>query len=723
VRIALAAVGFTSIIGQVIFMRELVAVFYGNELVFGLILAAWLLWVAAGSWGAGRWIASRQEERFAFTIGLLLSVPTLPAQIALTRVLRTLLNVTPGAFVGFGGTVWGIVLTLGPLCLLLGALFTLGTRLLTVSGEQVGSAYVYESAGAVIGGILFSFLAIRVLDPFQAALGVGAVNLTVAIWVMGTSKWPGLRGLILVLGIGLLAVVPAWRWGARLHLITMGWQWPRLIFTHDSPYGRLVITGEASQRVFFENGLLMFETQGTYPEEVAHFPLLEHPAPRQVLLIGGGVAGDLREILKHPVSSVDYVELDPLLIAAARQYLPPEDAAYLADPRVHLALRDGRLYAREHGGPFDIVIVDLPEPSTGQLNRLYTLEFFQEVRSVLAPGGILSISLPSAENYWSPELARRNASVYHTLRAVFPHVLVLPGETNFFLASETPLSDDPALLIGRLRERGIQTRWVNESYLEYLFTTDRYAQVRQQLQSESQVRLNRDLTPICYYYDLVLWLSVIGSKLRNLFEAATVLRLGWLVPPLVLLTLFTRRRLAALPTVIALAGFADMVLELVVLFGFQVLHGYVYHEVTLVVTAFMAGLALGGAGANQMVTRFQSADENQKVMAVLRGAQATLVAYSLLLPILIELQLPFPQLAFPILALLIGVPVGAEYPLAAALSRGPAGQVAGRLYAADLVGGCAGALLGGLLLVPLLGIPQTCLAVALFSLAGLAVLA
>ncbi len=69
---------------------------------------------------------------------------------------------------------------------------------------------------------------------------------------------------------------------------------------------------------------MAFETQGTFPKEVAHFPLLAHPDPREVLLIGGGVAGDVRETLKHPVSSVTYVELDPLLIEAAQAHLPPE---------------------------------------------------------------------------------------------------------------------------------------------------------------------------------------------------------------------------------------------------------------------------------------------------------------------------------------------------------------------------------------------------------------
>ena len=108
--------------------------------------------------------------------------------------------------------------------------------------------------------------------------------------------------------------------GHALHIATLRWQWSDLVFAADSPYGRLTVQARDGQRIFYQNGLLAFETQGTFPEEVAHLPLLAHPDPQEVLLIGGGVAGDVREILKHPVASVTYVELDPLLISAARAF-------------------------------------------------------------------------------------------------------------------------------------------------------------------------------------------------------------------------------------------------------------------------------------------------------------------------------------------------------------------------------------------------------------------
>ncbi len=512
--------------------------------------------------------------------------------------------------------------------------------------------------------------------------------------------------------------------GALLNQATLSWQWGEVLFSQDSIYGRLTITGRDSQRVFFENGLLMFETQGTFPEEVAHFPLLEHPEPKTVLLIGGGVSGTLREILKHPVQDVQYVELDPLLIQAAMVHLPAEDRVPFEDPRATIAYEDGRLYVTKTDKRFDVVIADLPEPSTGQLNRFYTEEFFREVRAILKDGGIFSLGLPSAENYLSPEMRYRNGGVYHSLRSVFPSVVVLPGEHNFFLASNRPLSSDHLLLADRLTERGIETRWVNAAYLDYIFTTDRFALTISGLEDIGPIRLNRDLQPICYYYDMALWLSRFYSNLRGLYYTASLLNVWWLAAPLLILAIIVRRfRGAVIPTVIGLTGFTEMTISMVVLLGFQALRGYVYHEVALITAAFMVGTASGGAIMNRLASR-SLGQKRIGHRAVFMSLQGAIFVYALSLPILLPTSkvLPFPDLLFPLLALTAGFLGGMEFPLAVQLTEGRVSRIAGLIYGTDLAGACFGALLSSTLLIPILGIPQTCVALALLAAVGLVLL-
>jgi spermidine synthase len=741
-RAVLAVIGFTSMMGQVVLMRELVATFYGNELVFGLILAAWLLWVAAGSAGLARLAQGRRLGPWAFATGLALAAVFLPAQIALTRAIRILLDITPGALISFGAMAWSIFLILAPLCLLLGWQFNLGSRLLAKRGGTVGRAYVYEGWGAAIGGALFSFLLVRFLNPFQIALGLGAVNLAVGWWLLRQPRSddfsrPGAHATKVATTspalLGLAALLLAWPLGQRLHRATLAWQWEDALLVRDTIYGRLTVVGRDGQRVFFQNGLLMFETQSTFPEEVVHFPLLEHPAPRSVLLIGGGAGGDLREILKHPVSEVHYVELDPAVIEAARRYLPPEDRVVLDDPRVTLAYTDGRLYVKEVGRRFDVVIVDLPEPSTGQLNRFYTQEFFAEVKAILNEGGVFSFGLPSAENYLNPELRHLGGNVYQTLGSVFSRIVVLPGDYNRFMASDAPLTTDYALLAKRLAKRNLETRWVSAPYLRYIFTTDRFPQIRRDLEGEESAKLNRDLEPICYYYDMALWLSQFYSGLSGFFHRASLLNLWWVGVPLALaVVVFRWKRGGAVPAVMAFTGFAEMTLEMIVLLAFQALHGYVYHEVSLIVAAFMVGAALGGGVMNRLIAAKRMPDAAgssalgwaKRPLRVLIAAQGVVMLYALLLPsaLLKAAAMPLPNLSFPLLTLLAGFLGGMDFPLAAELTKGSVGRVAGLIYGADLVGACLGAFLSSALLIPVLGIPQTCYAVALLSLAGVLLL-
>jgi len=755
-KIPLAVVGFTSIIAQIVLMRELVATFYGNELLFGLVLMAWLAWVAVGSWGLARQAVRLKLGTKAFGAALVLAGALLIIQITLVRDMRRLLGVTPGAFVEFGSMLAAVLLILAPLCVLIGFMFTLGARLVIEKGATGGQAYAWESVGAVLGGILFSFALIRWLDPFQIALMVASVNLVVAVslWLSHrlSSSW---LSRLLVLCALVLLLLPSFFLGRLLDQVTLRWQWSDLVFAADSPYGRLTIQARDGQRAFFENGLLAFETQGTFPEEVAHFPLLAHPDPRSVLLVGGGVAGDLREILKHPIIDLTYVELDPLLIEAARTHLPPQDAAVLNDPRVRLILADGRLYIKQRSKPaagqalegeqaqgtaynipaptgrFDVIIVDLPEPSTGALNRFYTREFFAEVRDILNPNGVFALGLPSAENYWSPELARRNGSVYHTLRAVFPEIVVLPGEHNFFLASATPIDAAANSLTHRMDQRRIETRWVTPSYVEYVLSSDRFVQVRQELEAMAGVRLNQDLSPICYYYDLMLWLSRFYPNLHEVVpqgstgQHAGLINLAWIGIALASGVVLVRwQRTWAIPLVIAGIGLAGMTLQVVLLFAFQVLHGYVYAEVSLIITAFMAGLALGATSGNHLLATWLASPE-KRARQTLMGVQLAIALFSGVFLLMIRLSLPAPTLVFPLLALLAGMLGGMAFPLALALIKEGrnASHTAGMLYGADLVGGCLGALFSAVLFVPLLGIPQTCAIVALVALAGLVALA
>jgi spermidine synthase len=461
-----------------------------------------------------------------------------------------------------------------------------------------------------------------------------------------------------------------------------------------------------------------------------------------VLLVGGVVAGNLRELLKHPVTHVVAVELDARMLEAAREVLGPTALAPLDDPRVTLVLDDGRRYVQasdasvrrpsangkearpsrnEQGTTgaetFDIIVLDVPPPATGARNRFYTLTFFEHVLARLAPGGVVALGLPSAENYWSPALAQRNASVYHTLRQVFPYVIVLPGEMDLYLASQKPLPLDVEVWRARFMARELATEggldWVTPTYLTYLLTGDRFTQVQRNLTSMTDVRLNRDLAPICYYYELMVWLSRFYPRPYTFLERIALVQLWWLLLPLLALLGIVRWQPKVAPAfVVGGAGFAGMMMNLALLLTFQAQHGTLYQMVGVMMAAFMGGHTLGV----WMGGRFARHAERALFLILLSGAiGASILAWALTQ----ALSLPL----FVLLALLAGSVAGGVHPgtlQSLTLTRGDeeAVRIARRLYAADLWGGCLGALIGGVIFVPLLGVPQSCIAVALVLLTG-----
>ena len=155
----------------------------------------------------------------------------------------------------------------------------------------------------------------------------------------------------------------------------------------------------------------------------------QHPNPRHVLLIGGGAEGLIGEILKHPIETLDYVELDPKLLILLDPYLSSEAKQALNDPRVSTFYADGRYYVKQTDRFYDIVILNLPDPTNAMLNRFYTLEFFQELRRILNPRGIVITEL-SSSLHLQEKAVNYAGSLYktlrHTLRQLESHFRKMP---------------------------------------------------------------------------------------------------------------------------------------------------------------------------------------------------------------------------------------------------------------------------------------------------------
>jgi len=199
------------------------------------------------------------------------------------------------------------------------------------------------------------------------------------------------------------------------------WQGFQLVTTSQSIYGNIVVTKIKEQFSFFQNGVLLFTVPDKLTaEESVHYALLEHPHPTSVLLIGGGAGGSIEEAQKHPsLQTVDYVELDPLLVNLAFDFTDSANTDSEGSGLFHIHHTDGRLFIKSTDKKYDVVILNLPNPYSAQLNRFYTIEFYREIKQILRPGGIVSVQMPSSENAIGPELSAYLSTIHATLGAVF----------------------------------------------------------------------------------------------------------------------------------------------------------------------------------------------------------------------------------------------------------------------------------------------------------------
>ena len=160
----------------------------------------------------------------------------------------------------------------------------------------------------------------------------------------------------------------------RLARMTRKFQWGgrELLYDGDSAYGNVSVVAEAGQRTYLIDGVPTALTP--YPdvfavESLVHVPMLFLGSADDVLVIGGGIGGVLAEIEKYPVRHIDYVELDPLLLVAARTTGDSLTLGELSDPRLTVHIADGRRFVRSAPRLYDLVIVGLPLPASLSLNR------------------------------------------------------------------------------------------------------------------------------------------------------------------------------------------------------------------------------------------------------------------------------------------------------------------------------------------------------------------
>ncbi|MDD5079081.1 MAG: hypothetical protein PHH68_01985 [Candidatus Omnitrophica bacterium] len=723
--IAIGIIGLSGIIAQVIILRELLVSFQGNELTVGIILANWIFAEALGAFICGRYIERFRSKEGIFVFLQLLFAFSLPAMIYFCRVFKAMLGLPPGAGLALQDIFISSLLLNLPIGLAHGALFSVCCSM-DKRIEGIARVYIWETIGTIIGGIALTYLLIPYLNSFQIAYGIILANLFVCLVFLRKIASPKVKAAYFFI-ISACLLVSSGLPADLLQRKSLQRQYEnsRVVAWRNSLYGNICLTDSGGQRVFYYNGIPRVTVP--YPdmafvEEYGNLPLLFHPRPRDILVINSAVGGLLNEMLKHPLDSVDYIELDPVFIGMLKAYPAALTAGELGDPRLKVINTDARAFLNNTARQYDLIILGSFRPQDLITNRFFTVEFFNQAKKHLKPEGILAFTLPGSLTYISDQLRDLNFSVINSLRPVYEAVRIIPGDYNLVLGSDSPrlLGVDAAALSLRLAADNIPVKMLQGPYIEYRLDK-RWNEWFEESTKGATRRINRDFRPFALFEGLLFWnrqfapaFSAIFAGLRGL-NAALFFAAGLLFFLLIAGGVYIRKRSlrkCAIAFAISSTGFYGMAAGLILIFAFQIRCGYLYQLIGVLISANMAGMACGS-----ILTALKPRRERNEYR-IFVWTEAAVIVYALLLTALpgrADMAPVSAKALFTGLIFLAGIFPGLEFPLASRLygeKEEKPGEISGDLYFVDLAGGWFAGLCAGVVFLPLLGAVNTLALVA-----------
>jgi spermidine synthase len=461
---ALGVSGAVSMVYEVAWTRALALVIGSSTYAFTSMLVAFLVGIAGGSavyswlWGARRPSPASFaaiQTGLGLTVGLtLLAFPRMP-DLFLAAVRWS----DSPSFV----QLIQILVSAGsllPSTLLIGATFpcavAVAARATVPVGEQVGRVYAANTLGAIAGTVLAGFALIPAIGV-HASIKVGVVvNLLLAIALFAAAprltrvwRWGGL-GAALLTAMGVVFVPP---WNQRVmtsgpavyakQYLQRGFnealRRQEVLFYRDGISATVSVLREGAHLYLRVNGKTDASTGTDMPTQLmsGHLPLLLHPEPHTVLVIGLGSGITAGAIARYPITRLDVVELEPAVVEASR-FFAEVHRDVLTDPRVHTVVADGRNFLLTTSERYDVIASEPSNPWIGGMATLFSVEFFQLARAHLRPGGIM-LQWLQGHNLDPADLR----TVVRTFRTAFPATSIWNSTRGDYLllgrAEPTPL--------------------------------------------------------------------------------------------------------------------------------------------------------------------------------------------------------------------------------------------------------------------------------------------
>jgi spermidine synthase len=487
----------------------------------------------------------------------------------------------------------------------------------------------------------------------------------------------------------------------------------RFIKSENTKYQNLALLKFADQYTIFSDGKPIYNIPNTYNAEIfIHLIMVQANKPKSVLIIGNGFNGLIKEVLKYGVEDLDYVEVDPKIINFIRPYLDETERQYLINQFVDVINDDGRNFIQTTDHKYDVILLNIGEPSNAGLNRYYTSEFFQNCYQRLNDNGLIAFSFPSSEDYFGDELKTLDASIYATFKNVFPNNIIVPGTSAIFIGSgsDSFLVTDPDSLSKKYINAKIKSIYFSENLFEQLMPKDRMDFVKNTLENVESPILNSDMNPTSYYFDMILWNkflkgdSKIFDKIHNLniLELGAMVMIAILIPFLLNIKKNTKRVNVVLNISMLIGGMIGIIISLILILNFQTVFGSIYEMIGGMIAANMLGLAMGTLTINRL-------KKTVHLQNVLFFILLTIVLFTALIPFILNIIFWIRSIICSFMIIIFyGGLTGSLFGVLNKMYLEKSDKL-GNIYSYELFGSAIGSLITSSILIPVYGIEKTCL--------------
>jgi spermidine synthase len=469
--VAATTLGFVSLAGQVVWTRVLALIVGPTTYAFSVMVGVSIGGLAVGALVGTRAAAGRHAGGWLGVAALAVGVAMLGATASVDALVLWMAR-TGAQAASFDAMAWRQLAVaiglLAPSSLALGAAFPLALAVVRASGAKAAaSIYAVNTVGGIAGALAAGFLlvpALGLMTTVQVLAGLAvACGLLVLVRTAPLARVHLTAMALLVVGgvcvarggwhpallaSGAYRFAPEYADLDMAVMLTAG----ELLYLREGPSATVAVRRLAGTTSLVIDGKPDASNAGDMLTQklLGHLPLLMHPHPRRVCVIGLGSGVTAGAVLRHPVTALDVIEIAPEVVAASA-FFARENGEALDDRRTRLLVTDARSHLRLSRETYDVVISEPSNPWMAGVAALFTREFLESVRARLGPGGIFC---QWAHTYDMSEGDLR--SILATFRSVFPSAGVwLVGDADLLIIGGTEAAPDPARVAPALGRLGV----------------------------------------------------------------------------------------------------------------------------------------------------------------------------------------------------------------------------------------------------------------------------